>query len=259
MDTKLKRNKQFKSICFTHNFEKNICRDVFVVALNELLKHILFIRYQIPQPLISIQKEILDEEKLSESRDKISRNPNYKRWLQKSCFVKGFLEITSSLTKVIRSEINKVVFIFGSTVISPKEAIVIHIDDVVFDDAEKENIPMEDTATLVSATCRRLLQDVVTSDQFHNLKELNYRLPSRGVVHNIYLKSSMTEKINLPLDTVQNISDKKVSTSESIEIDLRNVFNDLAIRERFEGYWYQANISLRGFKDKSLSNGTDWI
>ena len=289
----VKQQKKKKTISFTHVFEKKLCTDVFVVALNELLKHLLFVRYQIPQPLISIQKDMkYEEQKYNEECDvKFPRNTNHKKWLQKSCFVTRFLEITSSLSKIImRCRINKVVLLFGSTVISPKETVVIHVDQNIFNDADKENMPVEEIAVLTSLTCCRLMQAVVTSDQFNDLKEvspqnifvlvnfrdtllsndhvflpkLNYRLPSRGIVHNIYLKSKIADENNMFIGTASHhtdISNNKFLSSSLKEDDaLYNAFNELGIREQFERHWYQANVSLRGFKEKSAyNNGTEWF
>jgi len=190
----------------------------------------------------------------------------YRSWCKLSTFVENFTKVSEALADIVgKYKVGKVVVIFGSTVISPKETYVI-VNDTTTTTSTSPNT--DDCNALVSPTVsksgsnisRNLLRSFVTNDIFDGLSSTlppkkifillcmeeapqetcvvflprnSFKVPTRGPVHYIRLSNGMFDDIDL--------SDDCDKSAASIEMDEAETVHET-------GNWYLASLPLQGFK-----------
>lgn len=263
--TQKKNAKTKLDICFQHCFtERIIQRHTLAAAVCEILKHTMFMRYQIPTPFSVLQNEV-SHGTGAQAQTMIPK----KSVLKKSKFVKNFALCLNGVSDIVKlGKVQRIFILFGSTIVSPKETITIDITKVYTDDMK--DIANTETDSYSKKVCRTLMREIVTNEEIANISKLpprkifivlhlqepmppeytsdiflpkvQYRLPSRGVFHTFHLSSR---------EHFENVCD-----------DVVNGFVNLNLNEPDSGigYWYASTLDLHGFKETlSAATGMGWM
>lgn len=246
-----------KNIDIEHEFSTTLGKQSLQNCFIDLVKYMIYMRNQIPYPhLILEQTYGKDQHKWLNIDSSIvpHRTKAYKDWCKLSTFIKNFNLIYHDLASLIQSyNVQKVLVIIGSTVVSPTESIVIN-------NYIRKNYP---ESTNNKALCRRLMMNLTMNDDINDLPKLsmkkvyilvkidkaipysdesdiflpkhNFKQPSRGVIH----------QINLKCKDVDNGSNKEETSEKNLSGDCTSTsFFGNCDREN----WYLSKIVLNGFK-----------
>jgi len=264
-----KKQMKKKAVTFNldHSFNQCLHQGYFSDAVVDMIKYFMFARHQIPVPFPLLKAEY---SALQQKKDG-GKNEITKRLDKYSNNLFNFMEnISVSLndlsTLYMKNQIpEKIVLIFGSTIISPKEIIIIESNlGCTCIDQEKN---VTDATKLCKTLSRKLLKFIVTNEEIIQLKSLslvnifillcykrslstdlltnlsfspriNYQLPSRGLKHQISLCSCCNEQIR-----------------NHKELDIAEKMSSMTIAE--DCYWYISRNPLKGFRDR-MKKG-DWM
>ena len=274
-----KRKEKPAGISFNYTFDHPLSMLEINNVLKELLKYTMFWRYQIPYTYLSLKAEYDAE---------MSKGPSTKRRTKivklKSDFVENFENILRDLDEILKRDVLQIVLIFGSTVISPKETVLIELDDY---SSKCPQIDDEDVTVrkAVRRTCQQFLRRVVVGEDFQRTAELrptkvhvlfsgtrgsfsdfrsgvfvpklNFRLSSRGLLHRLDLK--VVGNLTASPSTV--INEEEISLSPDTKLSSGMESLQLESNEE-ELVWFMANTQLKGFVEpcsKTSSDSIDWM
>jgi len=165
------RNKDV-SLQYTHTFPTPLTKYVLHNAIMEVLKYILYARFQIPFPLATLKQQYAKEKnkQAANAAAAISSVPNvrtksYRAWCKLAEFVENFVQISEAVSLMVeRCNVRKVVLLLGSTVVSPKETFVVTVNGTD-STASEDELPASKSASI----CRNLLKGFVIEDIFGGL------------------------------------------------------------------------------------------
>merc|ERR1712168_648550 len=121
------RNKE-ANVNYTHIFDTPLTNHITCNVFLEVLKFILFTRYQIPFPLVTLKQQYAREKVKNTATTSIVNvnTKSYRTWCKLASFVENFARISESMGEIVeRFSVRKVIMILGSTVVSPKETFVV--------------------------------------------------------------------------------------------------------------------------------------
>uniref|UniRef100_A0A7M5UMG5 Uncharacterized protein n=1 Tax=Clytia hemisphaerica TaxID=252671 RepID=A0A7M5UMG5_9CNID len=238
--------KKKKEINYVHCFgnEENEFLDALTLgtSIMELLNHLLYVRSQVPMPLVMLS-QMMDRKKQT-----VNKNPLIAtKATKKETSVHNLSLITKSIRKLFALHpVRKIALILGSTTISPKETFLIRLDSELTDICQNKHSMDRPNGSIV----RRFLRGFVTNEALNDLQSIrpqsihilfslddfyeldedlgsifipkaNYRVPSRGVIHHI--------------DVCLNELGAEDNFLDELSLD--------------SGHWYAANLTAKGFRE----------
>ena len=249
-----------KNIKFDYVFDGKLNERSIHDCLIELVKYVMYIRYQIPLPIVTLQNQYAKEEEKWKCAPLCRVNSkSYQSWCKLSNFMRNFCQISHSLSDIIeRFNVLKIIVAFGSTIISPKESIIINN----YIEADKTNDKLKNGE--ISSECRNFMKSFITSDSLNGLPTIapkrifilictdipfpqssasdiflprhNFKEPHRGAIHTFNLRS---KQFDSELVTAKPIVEQHESKEDGY------VTSTL---EGNTGNWYLASLPLQGFK-----------
>ena len=260
---KKRKAEKYRGLEFSYAFPAVVPPVLLSSSVCELLKHMVYLRNQIPMPFLYLQNDyIKNHEKWQQVLT--VRGASYKAWLKMSNFYQNFSKILEELMHTVeQQQVQKVLVMFGSTIVSPKETIII-------EPKVKVNKDGTTSEKYVKNACRSLMRTIVTSEVFWDLPtlapvnifilisladnqkyssniflpKLNFRLPKRGIIHQLKL-------------TCESVSESNASSNEIVDNEFINEFGNLSTVD-CEEMWYQANLSLHGYKETTSTGTLNW-
>lgn len=230
-----------KPLNFHYAFEESIDNVTMATVVKELVKHLLFMKDQIPMPvdLLKCTYKQTDETHVRKNRPST---------LKKLKFVDNLNSVLDSLKMCFTLyKVQKVAMLLGSTVVSPKETFLILCETELLNGD-----------TIDNGVVRKLMRTIVTSDQ---LNEHIYGIPAQNVHILISLKEpfSLTPETNTFCPKTNFVLPQKGKT-HVFNFGYRSIINEcdsegtllgLNEKDESEDYWYSAVLPLKGFKEVS--------
>jgi len=242
-------------VTFEYKFDKVESKEVIQECLLELIKHVIFMRQQVPYPIITLENHyVMEKKKWNQDCTGSFNSKAYRAWRKLEAFVETFQAVADSIRNIINGTISvqKVVVILGSTIFTPKESIMIDCDT---GGVHSNNLE----SGLKSKSCKKLLRTLIVENIFSSLKDLppqkifilicvdkslpefdkseiflpcrNFKGVTRGVTHTFNLRTTK--------DNIEDVNEETLG---------ENCLGDGCENTSEEEVWYSSKLPLHGFR-----------
>ena len=250
-------------------FDHTIKGQELIGVIKEGLKHLLYIRRQLPLPLQMLQRErcAIGRRKQGEPDEYLGHGARVHA-KKRDAAISAVEETLAALDHfMINRKIHSLAILIGCTVVSPKEVFLVRPEFgtlVMEEDEENEPHSEEEIASLaqrIDRSRRSFVESLVINKDLSSLGDIrptsvfifvlapretqcstpekflpkqNYRLPDKGKYYDIVLAD-------------------KDSASNCQSINRHPVDKLTDIQKQFDLIWYQTNISLKGYREAGAS------
>ena len=255
-------------------FKQSLSNDVLKESLIELMKYILFLRHQIPIPY----KLLLTEYQIYlKGQEKKRTLPNTYQIKMKK-FIEGSVQLFQDLDEVFSNRFPaKIILMFGSTLVSPKEVIFINMDFNHCSSVVTDVTSFEEQRNISQVASKKLMKFFITNEQIKELvtipqcniflllafqgpeekiqslsfvPKLRFQYPKRGTSHQISLsccsgKQEQAEEMKVA-----------VSNGDGLTKQMENCF--ISDDKEKDYHWYLSLQKLHGFREHKKLHNT-WI
>ena len=271
---KKQATKKNAELCFEYCFKQSLNNDILKESLIELIKYILFLRHQIPIPY----KLLLTEYQIYlKGQEKKRTLPNTYQIKMKK-FIEGSVQLFQDLDEVFSNRFPaKVILMFGSTLVSPKEVIFINMDFNHCNSVAKNVTSFEERRNISQVLSKKLMKFFITNEKIKEfatipqcniflllafqepeekiqslsfVPKLRFQYPNRGTSHQISLSCC--------LDKQEYIEEMKVvvSSDDGLVEQMENCF--ISDDKEKNYHWYLSLQKLHGFREHKKLNDS-WI
>ena len=271
---KKQATKKNAELCFEYCFKQSLNNDILKESLIELIKYILFLRHQIPIPY----KLLLTEYQIYlKGQEKKRTLPNTYQIKMKK-FIEGSVQLFQDLDEVFSNRFPaKVILMFGSTLVSPKEVIFINMDFNHCNSVAKNVTSFEERSNISQVLSKKLMKFFITNEKIKEfatipqcniflllafqepeekiqslsfVPKLRFQYPNRGTSHQISLSCC--------LDKQEYIEEMKVivSSDDGLVEQMENCF--ISDDKEKNYHWYLSLQKLHGFREHKKLNDS-WI
>lgn len=269
-----KQARKNAELYFEYCFKQSLSNDVLKESLIELMKYILFLRHQIPIPY----KLLLTEYQIYlKGQEKKRTLPNTYQIKMKK-FIEGSVQLFQDLDKVFSNRFPaKIILMFGSTLVSPKEVIFINMDFNHCSSVVTDVTSFEEQRNISQVASKKLMKFFITNEQIKELvtipqcniflllafqgpeekiqslsfvPKLRFQYPKRGTSHQISLSCCSGKQ--------EQVEEMKVAVSngDGLTEQMENCF--ISDDKEKDYHWYLSLQKLHGFREHKKLHNT-WI
>lgn len=266
--------KKNAELYFEYCFKQSLNNDILKESLIELMKYIFFLRHQIPIPY----KLLLTEYQMYlKGQEKKRTLPNTYQIKMKK-FIEGSVQLFRDLDEVFSNRFPaKIILMFGSTLVSPKEVIFISMDFNHCSSVATNVTSFEKQINISQVASKKLMKFFITSEKIKEfatipqcniflflafqepeekieslsfVSKLRFQYPKRGTKHQISLSCC--------LDKQEHVEEIKVAVSSDDGLMEQMENCSISGDKEKDYHWYLSLQKLHGFREHKKLNDT-WI